>query len=57
MVEILYVQNGKLIVRSSGYSVVPRIGDKVKIDGCIVKVKDVVWHVDDITWVEVQIDF
>lgn len=34
---------------------VPRIGDTIESSGVRVKVKDVIWHIEHRTWVEVQV--
>lgn len=34
---------------------IPRIGDTIQADGIRVKVKDVIWHIDNKTWVEIQV--
>ena len=53
MTTIRYVQNGNLLVVSNNVNIVPRIGDKVEISKFIYRVKDVIWHLDANTWIEV----
>lgn len=54
----VHIMNGitTLAIGYNYYSV-PRIGDALNLNGykVNVKVKDVIWHIDTKTWVEIQV--
>ena len=52
---IHYTEHGALVGISTNMNVVPRVGDKIKINDCICRVKEVIWHLENNTWVEVLI--
>lgn len=43
--EVYIMNNKTTICRSPNLPIIPRIGEKLTIDGAIFTVKDVVWHV------------
>ena len=53
--DIIYMQKEKIIIISRNQIAVPRIGDHIVMDNIKVKVLDVIWHLGNITWVEIQI--
>lgn len=54
--ELYVTQNGTNILNCTNVSLVPRIGDKMFISGFYFKVKDVIWHTENMKmWVEVMI--
>ena len=54
--EILIMRGDKLFAVTHFASAIPRNGDTMLMDGVKVKVKEVIWHVEETrTWVEVQI--
>lgn len=55
MLEIVFVRGTQVIAVSRNISAIPRIGDFVAVDNVKVAVKEVIWHLDHSTWVEVQI--
>lgn len=55
MLEIFYMRGTQTISISRNANAVPRMGDFIAVDGVKVAVKEVIWHLDHATWVEVQI--
>lgn len=55
MLEIFFMRGTQVLVVSRNISAIPRIGDFVAVDNVKVAVKEVIWHLDHSTWVEVQI--
>ena len=55
MLEVLFMRGTQTIVISRNVNAVPRVGDFIAVEGVKVVVKEVVWHLDHATWVEVQI--
>lgn len=55
MLEILFMRGTQTVVISRNASAAPRKGDFVVISDVKVVVKEVIWHLDHTTWVEVQI--
>ena len=54
---MIITQNGTTICSSNNMTMVPRIGETIRIDAHWFKIKDVVWHIDGIypTYVEIKI--
>lgn len=55
MLEVLIMRGTQTIIISRNVSAVPRVGDSLVIEGIKVAVKEVIWHLDHSTWVEIQI--
>ena len=55
MVDIFFMRGTQIIVITRNTSVIPRMGDFIEVDRIKVAVKEVIWHLDHETWVEVQI--
>jgi hypothetical protein len=55
MIEMFFMRGTAVITISRNVTAVPRLGDFVVISGVKVAVKEVIWHLDHATWVEVQI--
>lgn len=55
MLEIFFMRGTQVIGISRNISATPRMGDFIVVDGVKVAVKEVIWHLDHTTWVEVQI--
>ncbi len=55
MMEIFFMRGTQIIVITRNTSAIPRMGDFIAVDGVKVAVKEVIWHLDHETWVEVQI--
>lgn len=55
MLEIFYMRGTRIIGITHNTNAVPRVGDFVTTDDVKVAVKEVIWHLDHSTWVEVQI--
>ena len=54
--NIHYTKHGALLGISTNMSAVPTVGDKIKIEGYIYRVKEIIWHLESIeTWVEVLV--
>ena len=53
--KVCYVWNKRVIGTMFNSNVVPRIGDKVKVNGFVFEVKDVIWNLENMngTYVEV----
>ena len=56
-INIYYMQGTRTIATANNVNMVPRVGEKVNVYGQTLKVKDVIWHLCNPMWVEVQIDF
>ena len=55
MLEVFFMKGTQTLVVSRNISAVPRMGDFIAVAGVKVAVKEVIWHLDHTTWVEVQI--
>lgn len=55
MLDIIYMSGTKIIFTTLNATVVPRVGDFIAAGNVKVVVKEVIWHMDNKTWVEVQI--
>ena len=53
--NIHYTQNGSLVAITTNANAVPRVGDKIKMQGFIFRVKEIIWHIENNTWVEVLV--
>ena len=53
--EILIMRGTTTIIICHNMLAVPRIGDTIETSGVKLKVKDVTWHINATTWVEVQV--
>lgn len=53
--EMLIMRKDKVIIISRNVTAVPKIGDSIAAADAKVKVLDVIWHLDNNTWVEIQI--
>lgn len=53
--EVHIMSGSTTLVVGRNYYAVPRIGDTLMMDGHEVKVNNVIWHIDNRTWVEVQV--
>lgn len=54
-IDILYMNGSQIWARTQNATVVPRTGDLVVMNNIKVKVKEVIWHIENPAWVEVQI--
>ena len=53
---MLIYEGDEFLYASHNVSMIPRIGDTIKILKCKCKVKDVIWHITpSCTWVEIQV--
>ena len=55
MIEMFFMRGNTTITISRNVTAIPRLGDFIVIGDVKVTVKEVVWHLDHTTWVEVQI--
>lgn len=53
--EMLIMRGTHIFIVSSSTTAIPRVGDKIATDGVNITIKDVIWHMDNKTWVEIQI--
>lgn len=53
--EMLIMRNTTIFFVCHNVTAIPRIGDTITSGDVKVKVKDVIWHIDDTTWVEIQV--
>ena len=53
--EVLIMRGAHTFIVCHNATAIPRIGDTIAADGVKVKVKDVIWHMDRTTWVEIQV--
>lgn len=52
---IMYMRGDMTIAITQFATIIPRVKDKVAISNRKFEVAEVVWHIDNDTWVEVQI--
>lgn len=52
--DIFFMRGTKLLGKTNGV-VVPRVGDFIAAGDIKVVVKEVVWHLDNTIWVEIQV--
>ena len=55
MVEMLVMRDTTIFFVCHNTAAIPRIGDTIMSGDVKIKVKDVIWHIDHRTWVEVQV--
>lgn len=53
--EMFIMRGTTTIIICHNTLAVPRIGETIESNGVRVKVKDVIWHIDNRTWVEIQV--
>lgn len=53
--EMFIMRDVTIFFACHNVTAVPRIGDTIHADGVKVKVRDVIWHIENKTWVEVQV--
>lgn len=53
--EMFIMRDTTIFIVTHSATAIPRIGDTIMSDGVKVKVKDVIWHIENRTWVEIQI--
>lgn len=53
--EVIIMRNTTQLAVGKNYMAVPRIGETLEMRGTKVKVKDVIWHIENTTWVEIQV--
>lgn len=53
--ELYFMRGSKLIAVTHNAIAVPRVGDMIAADNCKVPIKEVIWHLDNTTWVEIQV--
>lgn len=54
--KVIITQYGTTISISNNMQVIPRINETVNINGTCRKVKNVIWHINDIVYVEIVLD-
>ena len=47
----------RMVAMIRNATLLPRKGDTMLVSGTSVKVVEVVWHIDNSSWVEVKIDY
>ena len=55
MVEMLVMRDATVLFVCHNTAAIPRIGDIIQSGNVRIKVKDVVWHIENRTWVEIQV--
>jgi hypothetical protein len=55
MMEMFIMRDTTVFFACHNIAAIPRIGDTITSGNVKVKVKDVIWHIDHTTWVEVQV--
>ena len=53
--ELYFMRGSKLMAVTHNANAVPRVGDMIAGDNVKVQVKEVIWHLEHTTWVEIQI--
>lgn len=53
--EMLIMRGATTIILCHNTLAVPRIGETIEASGVKLKIKDVIWHINTTTWVEVQV--
>jgi hypothetical protein len=53
--DVLIMRGTDILIVSSNATAIPRVGDKIAANGVNITIKDVIWHLDNKTWVEIQI--
>lgn len=54
--DILVSYNGNMVVRTSNATAIPRKEDIMQIGALSFRVAEVVWHMDNRTWVEIRVE-
>ena len=54
-INLFYMNGNEIWANTSNASAVPRVGDFVVMNGLKAVVKEVVWHLENQTWVEIQV--
>lgn len=53
--RVIITQYGITICSSNNMTMLPRIGETIRITGSYYKVKDVVWHIENNIYIEIKI--
>ena len=55
-IDIFYMNGSRIWARTQNATCVPKAGDFIAINNIKYIVKEVIWHIENPAWVEVQIE-